>query len=159
MIFDEAFSRLIGFEGGYSNHALDRGGSTMWGVTERVARENGYAGEMRDLPLDTAKAIYRKLYWDACKCDDLPDRLNFLVFDAAVNSGVSQSIKWLQRALKVQDDGVLGPVTMKAASESIDPMLPARLLGHRLQFMASLPQWPGFSRGWSNRIASNLIEA
>lgn len=159
MIFEDAFDRLLGHEGGYSNHPSDPGAETMWGVTARVARANGYLGEMRDLPRDTAKAIYRKLYWDACRCDELPDRLNFIVFDGAVNSGVMQSVIWLQRALKVTDDGIIGPQTLQAARESIDPMLPAKLLAHRLRFMSALPTWPSFGRGWANRIAANLMEA
>lgn len=159
MKFDQAFDKLLGHEGGYSFHASDPGGETMWGVTARVARQNGYTGEMRDLPRETAKAIYRKLYWDACKCDELPDRLNFVVFDGAVNSGVSQSAIWLQRALGVDDDGVIGPQTLRAAAQSTDPMLPAKMLALRLRFMSALPTWPAFSRGWANRIATNILES
>lgn len=159
MTFDQAFDKLLGFEGGYSFNAADPGGETMWGVTARVARLAGYAGEMRDLPRDTAKAIYRRQYWDACQCDEFPDRLNYILFDGAVNSGAAQSTVWLQRALKVNDDGVIGPKTLAAARESIDPLLPARMLAHRLRFMSSLPTWPAFGRGWANRIAMNILEA
>ena len=148
--FDQAFDKLLGHEGGYSYHPSDPGGETMWGVTARVARQNGYRGEMRDLPRETAKAIYRKLYWDASRCEELPDRLKFVVFDGAVNSGVSQSVVWLQRSLGVDDDGVIGPQTMRAASQSVDPMLPAKILAHRLRFMSSLAHWPAFSRGWAD---------
>lgn len=159
MTFDQAFDRLIGHEGGYSFHPADPGGETMWGVTARVARLQGYSGEMRDLSRELAKQIYRKLYWDACRCDELPDRLNFPVFDGAVNSGVAQSIIWLQRALGVEDDGVIGPQTLQAAREHLDPMLPAKVLAHRLRFMSALPTWGQFGRGWANRIAANLLEA
>lgn len=158
MTFDQAFDRLLGFEGGYSNHPQDTGGETMWGVTAWVARQHGYMGLMRDLPRSTAQAIYRKMYWDACRCDELPDRINYVVFDGAVNSGTSQSIVWLQRALKVHDDSIIGPVTIRAACESIDPLLPARMLAHRLRMMSSLSTWPAFGRGWANRIATNILE-
>ena len=50
MNFDQAFTQLLGHEGGYSNNPYDAGGVTMWGVTEKVARQSGYMGDMRDYP-------------------------------------------------------------------------------------------------------------
>lgn len=155
MNFDQAFDRLLGHEGGYANHPNDPGGETMWGVTARVARANGYQGLMRDLPRETAKAIYRRLYWDAVKADQLPEFVRFDVFDGAVNSGASQSAKWLQRAANVTDDGIVGPKTIAAATAA-GPSISAKYNGQRLAFMADLPTWPSFGRGWARRIASNL---
>lgn len=156
MKFDEAFDLLIGHEGGYSNNAADPGGETMWGVTARVARANGYVGEMRDLPRDTAKAIYRAKYWTPLQADQMPDALKFSLFDAAVNSGTTQAIKWLQRAMDVGDDGVLGPLTLEAAQRSNGIRLAVKLNAERLDFMTSLPTWGSFSKGWARRIATNL---
>ncbi|MCZ3110867.1 hypothetical protein NYZ20_18695, partial [Acinetobacter baumannii] len=73
MNFDQAFDALIGHEDGYSNNPADPGGETMWGVTLTVARASDYTGPMKDLPRDTAKAIYRAQYWDAVRADQLPD--------------------------------------------------------------------------------------
>lgn len=157
MNFDQAFDRLLGHEGGYSNNSADPGGETMWGVTARVARADGYLGEMRDLPRDRAKSIYRRLYWDAVKADQLPDVVRFDVFDGAVNSGPVQSIKWLQRAAGAADDGILGPKTM-AAAVAAGPALAARYSGHRLRFMTDQPTWGSFGKGWARRIAANLLE-
>ncbi|MGU3629829.1 glycoside hydrolase family 108 protein [Comamonas sp. C24C] len=158
MDFEKAFDRLIGHEGGYSFHPSDPGGETMWGVTARVARANGYTAAMKDLPRETAKAIYRKLYWDAVKADQLPDAVRFDVFDGAVNSGVAQSAKWLQRAASVADDGVIGPITIAAATAA-GPTVAAKYNGYRLSFMADLPTWSAFGRGWARRVASNLMGA
>lgn len=158
MTFDEAFEKLIGHEGGYSNHPDDPGGETMFGVTARVARAAGYAGAMRDLPLATAKAIYRSSYWDSVRADELPEVVRFDVFDASVNSGPGQAIRFLQRATGSTDDGRLGPLTMRAV-KSMDPqLLDKRLNGYRLRFMCELKTWPSFGRGWASRIATNLIE-
>ena len=68
------------------------------------------------------------------------------------------SILWLQRALKVVDDGVIGPKTLAAARAADPQVLKARLLAQRLRFMAGLANWPSFSRGWSRRMA-DLMEA
>lgn len=128
----------------------------MWGVTARVARANGYVGEMRSLPRATAKALYRKLYWDAVQADSLPLALRFSLFDAAVNSGPKQAVKWLQRALDVGEDGVLGPQTLAAVGRVDGLRLAIKLNAERLDFMTSLPTWAAFSRGWARRIVSNL---
>lgn len=157
MTFDQAFHQLLGHEGGYSDHKADPGGATMWGVTERVARANGYTGPMRSLPVDVAKAIYKRDYWDAVRADEVPTAIRYSLFDGAVNSGVKQSVKWLQRALGVPDDGAIGPQTLAAAKAADGATLKAKMLGTRLQFMADLPAWPSFGRGWARRVASVLV--
>ena len=158
MTFDECFAALLQHEGDYVDHPDDPGGKTRFGVTEAVARAAGFQGDMRELPLDLAKAIYRQRYWDAVRADELPAEVRYLVFDAAAASGVRQSALWLQRALKVVDDGVIGPKTLAAAQAADPQVLKARLLAQRLRFMAGLANWPAFSRGWSRRMA-DLMEA
>jgi lysozyme family protein len=155
MNFDEAFDRLLGHEGGYSFNPSDPGGETMFGVTARVARANGYTGDMRALPRDKAKEIYRTKYWAPVRADDLPSALRFDVFDSAVNSGPAQAIEWLQEAVGVEPDGKIGPMTLAAAAGA-GPSAVARFNGARLQFMTNLPTWGAFGRGWARRIASNL---
>ena len=154
MKFDQAFETLLKHEGGYVNSAADPGGATRYGVTEAVAREVGYKGDMRELPLDLAKRIYKDKYWDSVKAEELPPACRYAVFDAAVNSGPRQSIKWLQRSLGMLDDGIIGPKTLAAVNAANPDSLRMRILGQRLKFMASLSNWPAFSRGWANRIAS-----
>jgi len=158
MNFDQAFDTLLEHEGGYSDHAADPGGKTRYGITEAVARANGYTGDMRELPLEAARLIYRAAYWDAVRADELPDAVRYAVFDGAVNSGVRQSVRWLQRAVDATDDGILGPATLRAVLRQEPEVLLRRLLAQRLQFMAALPTWPSFGRGWARRIAS-LMEA
>lgn len=153
MNFDQAFTRLLGHEGGYSNHPNDPGGETMWGVTIAVARGRGYTGAMRDMPQEFAKQVYRSSYWDAVKTDQLPAAVRYAVFDAAVNSGTGQSVRWLQRALDVADDGKIGPITIAAASAANPEQLLRKVLAQRQRFMTSLSTWPTFSRGWARRIA------
>lgn len=155
MNFDQAFDRLMGHEGGYSNHPADPGGETMWGVTLRVARASGYTGAMRDMPRDFAKTIYRRDYWDAVKADQLPTAVRFDVFDGAVNSGARQSVKWLQQAAGTTADGIIGPATLAAAGSK--PGVAARYNGARLRFMTDLPTWGSFGKGWARRIADNLM--
>ena len=158
MKFDKAFDLLIGHEGGYSNNPADPGGETMWGITFRVARGWGYMGPMKDLPRDTAREIYKALYWDKVRASELPEAIRFDVFDAAVNSGAGQAVRFLQRATGTTDDGRLGPVTLRAVIAMDPQLLDKRLNGYRLRYMTELKNWPPFARGWAARIATNLIE-
>jgi len=159
MNFDTAVQRLIDdFEGGYSDHPKDPGGKTMYGITENTARIAGYKGDMRELPLDLAKRIYRHEYWDAVRAEELPIGIRYIMFDAAVNSGPPQAIKWLQRSAGVNADGIFGPKTMRAVQEMGADTLRMRLLSQRLRFMADLSTWPAFGRGWARRIA-DLMES
>ena len=153
--FDACFERLLGHEGAYVNDPRDPGGETMWGITVAVARAAGYAGPMRDLPLATAKAIYRARYWDVVRADDLPDSIRFDVFDAAVNHGPMQAATWLQRAVGAVPDGMIGPATL-AAVKAAGPMVGPHFNSQRLRFYTDLPSWPAFGRGWARRVASNL---
>lgn len=153
--FDDAFTELMGNEGGYSNNPADPGGETMWGITKRVAVANGYTGAMQDLPQDTAKAIAKSEYWDRYSCDSFDPRIGFQVFDAAYNGG--PAARWLQEAAEVQPDGVIGPVTI-AAVNAADPLrIIMRFDSYRLTYLASLDTFPTFGRGWANRIAHNLL--
>lgn len=156
MNFEASFNNLMVHEGGYSNVKADPGGETMLGITKSVAAEHGYTGEMAKLPVEVAKSIYKSSYWDKVKADRLPEPLKFHVFDAAVNSGTTQAIKWLQRSVGVKDDGVFGDQTL-AAVLSVNPQqLAAKFNGERLEFMTRLKTWPVFGAGWARRIATNI---
>lgn len=157
MNFDRAFDILLKHEGGFSDHPADPGGKTRFGITEAVAREVGYRGDMRELPLDLAKRIYKGRYWYAVRAEELPEAIRYAVFDAAVNSGPRQAILWLQRAVGTKDDGVIGPKTLAAVHAADPERLLRQLLAQRLRFMTGLPGWPAFGRGWARRIA-DLME-
>jgi lysozyme family protein len=156
MNFDQAFHKLLGHEGGYVDHPSDPGGATNWGVTQAVARQNGYTGHMRNFPVEQAKAIYKRQYWDAIRADELPPAIRYPVFDACVNSGAKQAAKWLQRAVGAGDDGVIGSQTLTAARAAHPDFVARRMMGERLQFMTDLKTWPVFGRGWARRIAEML---
>ena len=93
---------VIAREGGYSNHPADRGGPTNWGITQAVARDNGFVGDMRALPRATAVAIYRRIYWDRpgyAFVAEMAPSVAAELFDTAVNMGVGTATGFLQRAL------------------------------------------------------------
>lgn len=153
--FNQAFVDLLGHEGAYSNNPNDPGGETMWGVTESLARASGYTGPMKDMEQGVAKRIYAQRYWRP-EFDNLPYKVAFALFDGAVNSGMEQAVRWLQRALKVADDGKFGPLTLAAAIKADPERVVLAFSGERLDFMTRLSTWPIFGKGWARRMAANL---
>jgi len=150
--FDQCFDKLISHEGGYVNHPTDPGGETNYGISKRAYPSL----DIKALTLADAKAIYKRDYWDRAQCDQLPSQLSYLVFDAAVNSGIGQSIRFLQRAVGVADDGSIGPITLSAAKRMDAESLCARFIGQRLDFMTRLSTFDVFGKGWSRRLADQL---
>ena len=119
---------ILKTEGGYVNNPNDRGGETNWGVTIAVARENGYAGPMREMSRQQATEIYRNIYFFKPKFDrvmTLSAPIAAELFDTGVNMGVGTASKFLQRSLNVLNrrqkdytdiaaDGVIGNATLNA---------------------------------------------
>ena len=162
--FSQALKNVLVHEGGYVNHPKDPGGATNQGVTQAVydsyRSSNGKPTQsVKNLSPQERDAIYKKRYWDVIKGDDLPDGIDYCVYDAAVNSGPSQAGKWLQRALgtgyKGTIDGIIGDETLRAvAVHPNHDALVAGICEQRLKFMRALKTWPTFGKGWSSRVAS-----
>ena len=128
MTIEAMIEATIGKEGGYSNHPADKGGPTMWGITERIARKNGYKGDMRKLPRDTAVAIYRQEYAirpGFAAVAEISPAVGEELFDTGVNMGQAVPALWFQMALNalnnggklypdIVEDGDLGPATLAA---------------------------------------------
>lgn len=126
--FDRALARVFAHEGGFSDVPADRGGRTRFGITERVARANGYQGPMDHLPVEWATRIYKAQYWDTLRLDALAqvdEDVAAKLFDIAVNMGVAAAGAFLQRLLNALNrqgkdfgdlvvDGLVGPVTIAA---------------------------------------------
>lgn len=128
MTKDEIIAGVVGREGGYVDNPDDKGGPTRWGVTEKVARAHGYAGHMRDLPRETAVAIFEADYWFGPRFDQVhtvSPAIAEELCDTGINMGPAVQAKILQRwltALNVKGtlypdlvpDGQIGPRTITA---------------------------------------------
>lgn len=155
MSFQRAFDMVISHEGGLVDDPDDPGGLTKFGISQRA-----YPGEdIRALTRQRAAELYRRDYWSALKGDQLPEPLGLCLFDMAVNSGVSQAVRTLQRAIDVPVDGILGPGTLGKALALPTPMLVAYFQAERVLFLATLPTFTKFGRGWARRVLTTAIEA
>jgi lysozyme family protein len=150
--FDQCFDKLISHEGGYVNDPRDPGGETKFGISKRAYPQV----DIKNLTLGAAKEIYKRDYWDRAQCDKLPPSVAYVLFDAAVNSGIGQAIRFLQRAVNVADDGAIGPMTLAAVTRLDAESVCARYIGQRLDFMTKLTTWDVYGKGWSRRLADQL---
>lgn len=156
MNFEEALEHVLKHEGGFVNHKLDKGGITNLGVTIAVWEEwigrKSSEDEMRNLKPEDVAPLYKKMYWDRVKGDDLPSGVNYCVFDAAVNSGTGRAAKWLQEAVGAVPDGAIGAKTLaKVASHDADSLVNA-YCDVRLNFLKGLKTFDTFGKGWSRRV-------
>ena len=150
MNFDTAFDRLLGHEGGYTNHKNDPGGETNWGISKRSYPHTDIARLTRD----EAKHIYKRDFWD--KLGSADPAIKFQVFDFAVNAGIQTAVRKLQAAIEVADDGHWGPVSDAKLAECDKNDVLMRFAAQRLRFYTLLSTFGTFGKGWVNRVAAQL---
>jgi lysozyme family protein len=161
--WNNAFKMMLASEGGYVNHPSDPGGMTNLGVTKRVWEEwvgrESNEKEMRSLTPEMVEPLYKRKFWDACKCDDLPSGIDYLVFDFAVNAGCGRSAKILQTAVGVTPDGGIGPMTLAAVNAIPETELIEKFSQGKEDFYRSLNTFETFGKGWLNRVAAVKVKA
>lgn len=170
---------VIDREGGYVNHSSDRGGPTNYGITVAVARENGYQGDMRNLPKSLAVRIYEARYWTSIRLDRIAPMSATLaeyLFDFGVHSGPGRAAQELQRTLNVLNsrgklfpdlkvDGAVGPATLNALADYRKArggaglyVLAESINGVRIAFCRGLAErderQEDFAYGWFKRIVN-----
>lgn len=158
-----SFDLMLASEGGYANHPSDPGGMTNLGVTKRVWEEwvgrESNEKEMRSLTKEMVEPLYKRKFWDACRCDDLPTGIDYLVFDMAVNAGVGRSAKLLQHCVGVSVDGAIGPITITAVKSKDPEELVEKFSEARELFYRGLTTFDVFGKGWLNRVEASKIKA
>lgn len=147
-VWGSAFDLLMLNEGGYVNDPNDSGGQTKYGISKKAYPDL----DIKNLTIAQAMEIYRKDYWDRCKCDYIPDALSVAVFDFAVNSGVKTAIKKLQIALGVKADGIIGNQTLGACNRLPVKKVLDDYMDLRLDYLMSLPKWKYYGNGWEDRV-------
>jgi len=125
---------LIEREGDFVDHPSDKGGPTCWGITEAVARADGYLGHMKDFPREWAERLYWRKYISAPGFDKVllvSPLIGEELIDTGVNMGETLPGPWLQRTLNLLNqqarafpdlvvDGQIGPATISALRSVLD---------------------------------------
>ena len=155
MSFEIALGFTLGVEGGYSTAD---GHPTNMGVRQELFDKWNESHGARPKPVTQITSLeaanfYRDWYWEPCSCDAIPYPLAVCVFDTAVNSGQATAIRLLQRAVWVDEDGIVGKDTM-ANIAGLDPMMGAHsfITLRRLYYKGLVGSIPDRSmRGWLAR--------
>lgn len=131
---EKVIDGILAVEKGFVDDPVDNGGPTNFGVTEAVARANGYTGSMADMPETFAREVYRKRYITEPRFHDVAAisvDIAAELIDTGVNCGPSVAATFLQRWLngfnqqgsRYSDlfvDGRIGGVTLDALKAFIE---------------------------------------
>lgn len=161
--FTKSFDMVMTSEGGYTDDPRDSGnslpdgrkGSTNLGVTQKAWE--AFVGhqvtqeDMKALTKEVVKPFYKKLYWDACACDSLPQGVDYAVFDFAVNAGVSRSVKTLQKAVGADPDGSLGSITLALIRQTDPREIIEKFTEVKEAFYRGLSTFATYGKGWIAR--------
>ncbi|MGJ3250616.1 MAG: glycosyl hydrolase 108 family protein [Elainellaceae cyanobacterium] len=158
--FAKALQFTLRWEGGYVNHPMDKGGPTNKGITQSTYDAYRIGNRWSPQPVQSitheeVRDIYRTLYWNAARCNELKKPLAIAHFDTAVNFGVQGAVRFLQRALGVEADGIIGANTRRAlerskTSDIVNRYVQARI-DHRYRRVTQDPTQRVFLQGWLNR--------
>jgi lysozyme family protein len=158
--YNACISKVLEYEGGYTRDPNDRGNYTGCQVgkgenkgTNRGISACAYPNEdIKNMTEARAKAIYHADYWDPIFGDRLPAGPDLCTFDGGVNSGQSRGVKWLQKAVGAEADGVVGPQTIAMANAADEHVTIDRMCDDRMAFLQGLSTWDRYGKGWTRRV-------
>jgi len=157
--FEAAVELILKHEGGYVNHPEDPGGETNFGIAKRSYPDLDIA----KLSKNDAKRIYKEDFWDKVRGDQMPGGIALMVFDTAVNMGVSRGSKFLQEVVEANPiDGIIGSGTLAKVNEAWENSYESVLNSYaekRLDFYKKLSTFDTFGKGWTRRVEETLEEA
>ncbi len=165
--YDRCFELVIGHEGGFQNDPRDRGNWTTGQIGRGELKGTKYGvsamsypnEDIKNLTLARAKEIYKKDYWDANRCDDLPYGVDYLVFDVSINHGVRDGATFLQEAVGANVDGVIGPRTIARVTSSNREEVIRNLCVVRAMDYAAISTIKTYGNGWYGRLIDTLRAA
>lgn len=154
--FEASLAHVLKHEGGWADHPADPGGATMKGVTLKTYSDwlgrQATKDELRNIPAEHLRTIYKARFWDAVRGDELPSGVDYVVFDMAVNSGPGRAARMLQAAVGATPDGSIGPKTLAAVNAQDPATLIATFQRNRQHFLEALPTFGTFGKGWTRRV-------
>lgn len=164
LTFDQAFDRLIGHEGKFTNDRNDRGNWTtgVIGKGQLKGTKFGISAmtypdlDIANLTLAHAKNIYKRDWWDKINADEIDPAIVFQVWDFAINAGMGTAKRKLQKSVGTAEDGIIGKLTIQAINKMDLNDILLKFNAERLKYYTSLSTWNLYGKGWTNRVADNL---
>ena len=164
--FDRTIIKVFKHEGGFVNNPSDPGGATKFGITHKtLASWRNEEVSFRDvvrMERKEAKEIYRSLYWDKMRLDEINDeKVAAAIMDMGVNSGCRQGVKILQRAVNsvgsyklgsrfvgLKVDGLIGRNTLRETNRVNSTLLLPAFFLERSKFYVDICRRRRASRGF-----------
>ena len=167
-LVDAVLNKIIGVEGGVSDHPNDRGGLTNFGLTkpflQTVTCRDWSDEDVRSMTRQRAEGVY-KLWLKMRRLDQLPDDylLAWVVIDFAIIAGERRAIRALQKFMGLYTDGIAGTETQGAwhrlnaeeRTQAAAFVVAERTL-HHFNDLAANPDQLVFARGWGARVAEQI---
>lgn len=156
----EALVFTLKWEGGFSNHPLDPGGATNYGIIQ--SRYDQYR-KLKGLSTQSVKfiskaeyeEIYDVYYWDPVRAQYVSGPLGLALFDTAVNLGVGGCISRLQASLKVPITGkwtqAISDVIHSADQTEVAINICKLRIAKRYARVKQKTSQTVFLKGWLNR--------
>lgn len=157
----KAITKVLAVEGGFVNNASDRGGPTNYGITQKTY--DNYIGypssidEIKNMPIGNAMEIYKSNYWDAIGGDYITSYpVSYIIFDQAVNRGVSSALKQACRVVGISETGGINSAVISAINLYDPDLFVQEYLWASEDFYNALvardPSQAVFIKGWLNRV-------
>lgn len=165
--FQKSLAFVLAAEGGYSDDPTDKGGETNFGAKNfGISKKSHPDEDIENMTLERAGEIYLAEYWTPIRCDELPSGVDYVIFDSAVQHGLINAGRFLQRASNRQigtltTDGVIGDLTIRNVGRCeprglICDILRERDIFYRKIIARDISQ-EKFFRGWMNRLAKVAV--
>lgn len=159
---------------GFVNDKDDSGGETIYGICRKYYPFMKIWNTLDNIKLVKDKkeykpteeemeeifSVYYKNYYKPCLIDLFDNKdLALHVFDMAVNSGVKQAIKLLQKVLKISVDGICGKQTIGTAN--VKTKVLEAYIQARIDYYVDISNRGNnkkFLNGWVNRVNKTKFE-
>ena len=163
-LFPACLDFTLANEGGFSDNPADPGGATFKGITLASLRDywgdpDATVEDLRGLDPETISWFYQQRFWSPMQCGVLPAGFDLMIFDHGVNVGKARPVPMMQRLLAVDDDGIVGPITLAAISARTPLKLIGDLRGEQEAYYRALREFPTFGNGWLNRLSRRFTAA
>jgi lysozyme family protein len=172
MDLEQLITDTIEREGGWVDLPDDKGGPTNWGITlpqyrDWCRRQDATVDELRALTALAARDVYRSIFQQDLglggRAAASSPKLQELLLDCVVNHGIGGAVKFIQEALGVTVDGLMGPKTRAALAAAEPRELYRKVLAARIRKYGRIvthdPTQSKFAAGWNDRAAQFVEEA
>jgi hypothetical protein len=158
--FGATMDLMLNLEGKKTDDPRDRGGRTNFGVTQGTYNrwrdsKNLPRQDVFKITKDEAMQLYKKNFWGIIGGDKLPQKTAMALMSFALTDGPEDSVRLVQRMLKIPATGYMGPATLDKINKLVkkygDEGFANKVLNRQIIRYKNDEQAHIYGRGWVNR--------